>query len=180
MSLKDVKPGSYRAKAVQGAWGESPEKKTPLVGVQFEFQCEGRMETIWHTMYLTQTQLKDGSTVAQKTFETLAKLGYDESKDLIKDEKGNPWFNKQHLADKEVEIVIEIEKGDDGKSYHKVRWVNELGGARVAGLPVAQVLGNMNLKSEMAAARARLGTSAPKPKTEAKQQSSFTEADIPF
>jgi hypothetical protein len=146
MSLKDVVPGKYVAKAIRGGWGKSKEKQTPCVAVEFEFDGG---ELIWWTGYLTEKTV-------HRTFETLARLGYKEV-DLIPDEKGNPCFTREkHLADKEVEIVIEIEE-NDGKSYHRVQWINDLGGSSRVGLPVSQVLGSINLKAELAAARARLG-----------------------
>lgn len=186
MSLKDVKPGSYKAKAVGGGWGKIGEKQTPFVGVNFEFQPEpGRKEQINALLYLTNTELKNGQTVSQKTFETLAKLGYNEDKPLTQDSQGNPVFTKDHLADKEMEIVIEIEpdQSTPPKMYHRVKWINEIGGSQVAGLPVQQVLGNLNLKAEMAAARARLGAPKPSSVTQsapAQQQKFATESDIPF
>lgn len=157
MALKDVLPGTYRAKAVNGVWTNVGQKQTPAVGVTFEFSHDGKMETIQHVMYLTQTALQDGSTVSEKTFDTLAVLGYNETIALE-----NGIITKAHLADKEVEIVIdyEIDRNDPTKRYTKVKWVNELGGSRLAGMPVQQVLGNMNLRSEMAAARARKGQKA--------------------
>lgn len=175
MALKDIKPGKYKARAVEGAWSHVGPKETPAVGIHFEFMHESKMESIWHIMYLTQTALKDGSTVASKTFNTLAMLGYDETQPLVNDEDGNPRFYSQHLADKEVEIVIEHEPNpkDPTKHYTKVRWVNELGGNQMAGKSVQSVLGNTSLQAEMAAARARVG--AKKPQSEQPHNK-----DIPF
>lgn len=152
MSLKDVKPGKYRAKAVEGQFSTVGSKETPAVGVRFEFMNDSKLESIWHVMYLTNTELKDGSTVFQKTFEVLTKLGFNDEKDVLSDGK----FDQSYLSDKEMEIVIVLEE-KDGKTYHSVQWVNELGGSRLSSVPIQKVLGNLNLKAEMAAARARLG-----------------------
>jgi hypothetical protein len=165
MSLKDVEPGKYRARAVKGAWSKVGDKKTPAVGVLYQFEREpGQVEEIWHVMYLTTTMCGNGFTVQENTFNTLiGTLGYDESVDLYIDDNGNPFFGPAHLADKEVEIVIEMEadRNDPTKSYHRVRWVNELGGSRLAGLSVDEVMGNTSIKAAAAAARARLGVKKP-------------------
>ncbi len=170
-----IKPGKYKAKATSGAWANVGEKGTPGVGVKFEFDCDGVKSHLWHVLYLTNTLLKDGSTVAEKTFEMLAKLGYDESIPLAQDAQGNPIFDGRHLADKEMEIVVENEEYE-GKTRAKIKWVNELGGGQLAGLPVEKVLGNVNLKSAMAAARARMGIQAPV----AKVSQGPVNSDIPF
>lgn len=185
MSLKNVKEGTYRGKAVRGAWMKRGDKQTPCVGIQFEFKDGENVETIPHFMYFTDTAWGEG-TVASRTFDILAMLGYDEKKPLKIDGE-NKIFDKDHLADKEVELVLEkeVDSRDAAKSYLRVKWINELGGNQMEGVGVEQVLGNRSLAAEMAAARARTGHAKPAAKPDAKPasqpaQTSFTEEDIPF
>ncbi len=177
MSYKDIQPGKYKAHALGGVWTQVGKNATPCVSVNFEFESSpGVKEKIAHQMYLTQTVLKDGSTVMEKTMDTLiGTLGYNESKPLIQDSHGNPVFDYTFLADKEVEIVIELEPDQENphKMYPRVRWVNEPNQSRFVGFPVEKVLGNINLKSAAAAARARMGTAQPAPQKP-------NQDDIPF
>lgn len=179
MSLKDVQAGKYTAKAVEGAWGKSKEKGTPMVAVRFAFDNDGSQEHLWWTGYLTNTVCPSGKTVSENTFETLALLGYNDEKALVNDDNGNPCFTcPEHLEDKEVSITVEVEDYN-GKPQHKIKWINALGGSIIAGMPVAQVLGSLNLKAEMAAARARLGAPKPKSTTPAIKPETKTE-ELPF
>ena len=175
----DIKAGNYRAKAIGGVWTNVGAKGTPCVAVNFEFEsAPGSKSILTHRMFLTQTPLKDGSLVIEHTMDTLiGTLGYLEDKDLLKDSNGNLSFDQTFLSDKEVEIVVELEadQNDPKKMYPRVRWVNELSGNRLAGLPIEKVLGNANLKALAAAARARMGISAPAPKS-----TKTDEMDIPF
>lgn len=156
MSLKEVQPGKYRAKAVEGVWCKVGDKQTPAVSVRFEFENNGKKETIWHVMYLTTTMCGNDLTVAENTFNNLARLGYNETAPMVQRADGNPGMGPQHFADKEVELVIDIEE-----KYHKVRYINELGGTQYAGMAPQQVLGNVDVRSAMAAARARLSVKTP-------------------
>lgn len=184
--LPTIPPGKYVAKAKEGVWCKVGEKETPAVGVRFEFDiAEGKREEHWHIMYLTQTMCTNGLTVFENTMNNLATLGYDESKDLIKREDGNMGFDFRHLADKEVQLVIEHEADQKNpqKIYARVRWINELSGARMTGISFQEVLGNKNLKAEMAAARARMG--APKPASNSnsaakKGTGPDFKSDVPF
>ena len=161
MSLKDVVAGTYRGKIIGGAWGKSKQKNTPLVDFIFEFKNGEARETIKYTIYLSDTIRRDGLTVREAAFNQLAQFGYNDELPLAKDANGNPMFTADHVAAKEYDLVIEDEVVE-GKTYKKVKYVNELGGQQMAGLDVKTVLGNVNLKQEMAAARAR--TSSLKPK----------------
>lgn len=145
-----MKPGKYRAKALEGTFTESEQKKTPMVAVRFEL-IETK-ETIWHMMYLTEK-------TKERTFDTLyGTLGMNDAP-LIQRDNGE-WFDQTHLADKEVELVLEEEEYE-GKKRIRVQWVNEIGGGmKFAGVPVTKVLGGMDLRAEAAAARARKGVSA--------------------
>lgn|SRR5574343_1295156 len=167
MSIKDVKPGNYRARAVGGQWVEAEGAKKAYVEVGFEFENDGKKEHINHKMYLSESTI-------EKTMDTLiVTLGYDESKTLLEDGKMK-WFDKTFLADKEVEIVLEHEEYEK-KTYTKVKWVNELGGAKKAGSGIQQALGNANLKELAAAARARMGAK------KAPASASTTDGeDVPF
>jgi hypothetical protein len=171
-----IPAGKYVARAQEGVWCKVGQNSTPGVGVRFEFQLEGKQAEIWHVMYLTEA-------ARPYTFEALVKLGYDETHDLVAKD-GNLTFAKQHLADKEVEIVVEHEEYN-GKSRAKVKYINEIGGGNLKGLTVQQVLGNVSLRSELAAARARLGAPRPataEPKSVMQQMNDANQADqrLPF
>lgn len=167
MALKDVQPGSYTARAVGGAWEKSAKKGTPGFTVGFEFDTPTGKERIRHTMYMSDTKLKDGSTVTERMMDTLfGTLGFDESRPPLQLPSGEPYFDETYFAKKEVSIVIEdeIDQADPMKVYKKVKWINELG-SQMAGLTVSEALGNFDLKSHAAAARARMGVkrTAPAP-----------------
>ncbi len=156
MSLKDVMPGVYRAKAVGGKWTTVGPKETSAVEIYFEFTAGVLKETISSVLYITQTPCPDGATLASKTFDKLALLGYNEDVPAV-----DGAFGPLNLANKEVDIVLNHETKKDGKKYLQVQYINEIGGSRLGAVAVEKVLGNMNLKAEMAAARARMGATKP-------------------
>jgi hypothetical protein len=162
MKLEEIPNGNYNARAVGGMFDLIGPNKTPAVVIGFEFKVGELPQKIRHTMWLTVKQLEDGSTVAEKTFDTLARLGFDNVKPLLTLQDGRQWFDKTYLADKEVEIVIE--QGEyNGQPQTRVKWVNEIGGAQLGGLPVHQVLPGVNVAAMMAAAKARMGVKKPPP-----------------
>lgn len=179
MSLKDVQPGTYRARAMEGVWCKVGKNNTPAVGVRFKL-AESK-ESIWHVLYMTQTMLQSGHTVMEKSMDTLVGiLGYNEDKALAKDAQGNLGFDSSYLSDKEVNLVLENETFE-GKTHLRVKWINELGGNRLVGIPVEQVLGNVNLKAAAAAARARMGAKAPMPMgKETPAEVTQRIGDVPF
>lgn len=157
MSYLDIKPGKYITKATRGGFGKSG---TGTAYVAIEFPIE--QETIFWYGYLS-------PAAAPRTFETLATLGFREDLD-VKDGQ----FGPEHLEDKQVEIVIELQPNPnkDNRLEPKVKWINNLGGGKFANSSVQEIFGSQNsLKSAMVAARARLKIPTPANKV---------EDDLPF
>jgi len=127
--MSEIKPGSYAAKVI--AYGA---KKTQAgdgaIVIQFGFESEGESHTLaWQgSLKNTGTGKKTG---LQITLETLEICGFDfNHADMRKN------FDKIALGtsagvldtDKEVSIKVEMEQGQDGNMYPRVKWVNKLGG----------------------------------------------------
>jgi hypothetical protein len=168
MGYKDIKPGKYIAKPIAGKIGNSAEKGTPGFAVKFEFdRGDGNKEQLAWTGWLTMTEGKDGKTPMERTMETLALCGYDETKGNLPDGSvPQDYFDSKA----EVEIVVEIEKytAKDGteKEAPRIKWVNKPGGSGF-GLSdtqsVSNTLAGIDIKKEMMVARQKLGlkTTAP-------------------
>lgn len=142
MSWKDIKPGKYAAKAVKMRFGESSQKGTPFAEV--EFKLENHEEYIRWTGYLTEKTL-------ERTMDVLALLNYNQ------DPECKPGCIS---TSKVVYLSIELEAGSDGKEYPRVKWVNAEASSGFETLKPEQLkakLGGVDLKAEMAAAKARLG-----------------------
>ena len=174
MAFADIKPGKYKARAIGGKFGESGKKKTPGVGIKFEFEmenAEGKIVTehISWTGWLSENAM-------ERTFKALAICGYDESKGNLADGTiPREYFDPK--AECEIDIQCEeenyIDRDGNPKSAMKtkVAWVNRLGGG---GFQVAEA-SNVStmlksiggLKAHMQAARADLGLAKPKPTTTA-------------
>jgi hypothetical protein len=104
-----ITPGKYRAKAKAHQWGRA-KTGTELVRVEFEFTSGtvAGQSIYWDGFFTEKTQ--------ERTLESLEACGWDGAS--LKDLKG--------LGTKEVELVVELEKGNDGNEYAKVKWVNGL------------------------------------------------------
>jgi hypothetical protein len=181
--LKDVKPGKYVGKALDGVFNTSADGSNPRIEVRFEFSVGDKKEKIIHKMFLGDKTGKDGLTQTERAFNTLyGRLGLDENKPFIRLSDGSDYFDHTMLADKQVELVIEDQTDKDGKlsmdkdghPYKRIAWVNELGGGQLTGMPVAKVLGNVDLKAAAAAARARMGSKKAAP------AAAVAEEEIPY
>jgi hypothetical protein len=136
MGYKDIKAGKYLATAITIAFGESKEKKTPQVGIEFSFATDTGTETLWWVGYFS-------DKAKERSLDTLGIVGFNGDVDNIA-------FDKT----KQVEVVVEMEEYDN-KLKPKIKWVNELGGQKFANVEVTQVKAtmvalNVDLKKEMA------------------------------
>lgn len=171
MAYQDIKPGQYIAKPIQGQFAKSKEKGTPCIGILFEFE-RGRdenglplTEKMWWTGWLTATVGKDGKTPLERSMEVLALCGFDENKG----HDANGTVPKEHFDPKaEVQITIEPEpyvaKDGTAKTTMKIKWVNRVGGGQFGAVDpqeMKNILAGVNLKAEMAAAKAKLGIKTP-------------------
>ena len=146
MGYKDIVAGKYIAKALRGATGDT-KNGTPQVGVEFEFTVNGSKETLWWFGFLT-------PKAREYTYEKLMVIEYNGDRD----ENGvfpEGSFNNK----KEVQIVVEMEEYE-GKSRPKIKWINELGGGKFAGMQPSQCDG-VDLKKEMKRVYAERGVSSP-------------------
>ena len=109
--------GTYRAKALSGALGESKKKGTPYVLVDFEVLDDGphKGHRVQFTGYFT-------DATSERTIDALRNVGCTFPADDLTDLSG--------LGDREASIVVEAETYE-GKTYPKVKWVNRIGGMRV-------------------------------------------------
>jgi hypothetical protein len=189
MSLKDVKPGQYIAKAIDGVFNNNKEGTAPRIEVRFEFEHGPDnakvKDKIIKKMFLGEKPGKDGLTMTERAFNTLyGILGLDESKPFIRLTDGSDYFDEKMLANKQVQITIELQtdkhgavvNDKNGDPYREVSWVNELGGGQLSGVSVQQVVGNIDLKAAAAAARARMGAKKPP----AAPAATFTDDTIPI
>jgi len=98
-------------------FGYSGQKQTPQVAVCFEIIAGPNSgDRITWIGYFTETVQKNGKTVSERTLESLRVCGF-KGDDLDK-------FNDQR-PDQEVQLIVDHETGQDGKTYAKVSWVND-------------------------------------------------------
>lgn len=163
-----IQAGTYTAKAVGGRFGNSGQKGTP--GIAITFKIKDSTDVITWVGWLSEKSV-------ERTMDTLAMLGFREDLDVKNNE-----FGPEHLADKEVSIVVAMEPGykDATKSFPKVQWINELGGAKYGGLSSTGNAVPPGLKGMLAAARARNGLKQPSQAPVMQQQTLTAEGDLPF
>lgn len=125
-----VPPGKYRAVAVEmnsedgpvkAHFDTSSEAQTDYVQMNFEIRDgEHAGRRVFWKGYFTDTVMKSGETVSQRTMRSLRACGW----------KGEDLYQAPtQTLDIEVEIVVENETNSEtGKTYAKVAWVNALGG----------------------------------------------------
>ncbi len=162
MAFKDIVPGTYEGKVISGKFGQSGEKKTPGVGVEIEFMCNGVPERLWWTGWLS-------AAAQEKTVEQLIFLGYDT--DSGNEPDGTILVGKHIDPTVEFKIVVEMEEYEkDGqtKTAPKIKWINRPGGSQLATMEVKEVSAMMaavDIKKLGAAARASLGMKKTTPKS---------------
>ena len=120
--MSQIKAGTYSAKVTSSFMGESKEKKTPYVGMAFQFEQEGELKKIEWVGYL---EGKEGTR--ERSIKTVLECGY--LGQSLSDLAGE--FNFADI--KNIEIVIEhetyINSAGEQKLKPKVKWVNVGGGA---------------------------------------------------
>lgn len=113
--MANVDPGTYRARAKEWALCDTQEGK-PQIAVLFEIldddDHKGRRLT-WYGAFTEKT--------TERTLEALRGCGW--TGDHLADLRG--------MGTKDVEIVIDMEQGLDGKDRVRIRWVNPIWGLSV-------------------------------------------------
>jgi hypothetical protein len=148
--LIDIKPGKYKARALEGKIDKTKEKQTPYFGIMFEI--EGGEKISW-TGYLTPAAL-------ERTLESAAIAGWDGNYD------DNGYAPSTSFSGTECEIEIADEEYFDSSGAKKiakrVKWVNKPGGmwAKTQG-SAKDILGGLDLKKELIVAKQRAGLSKP-------------------
>lgn len=114
-------PGKYKARAIDGALGESGEKKTPCVDVMFRIE-EGDHagEEIGWQGWMTDKAVKT-------TFRALRNMGW----------QGDNVTELVGIDQNIVELDVQRETYE-GKTRTKVKWVNRPGGFRASPLATDQ------------------------------------------
>lgn len=163
-----IEPGTYRARVVNYTLSNT-KAGNPQVEVLFEFsQGEGVHESHHQTRWWGQLSEK----ALPYTLKNLITMGY----------RGTSNEDFAKLADgveggmidlsTEVDLVLEYEAGEAGKTFLKVKWINTPGGGFKAGMTREQAkvkLGMMNIAGQLAMIRQEIGAPAPKRPTQAAQ-----------
>jgi len=147
-----IQPGTFDAKLVD--YGMNVAKSgTLMILMKFELQDEQNSKIVW------QGHLKQGSA-HDITLKSLLVCGL-KTNDLEAVAEG-PISGVLDM-DKTVSIVVEMEAGEDGKSYPRVKWINEVGGAgfksQITKSDAIQKMNGMNLKGELMKLRQDTGYS---------------------
>lgn len=153
-----AQPGTYRARVVNYALS-STKAGNPQVEVLFEFSSGSEHHQIRYWGQLSEKALP-------YTLKNLVTMGYlgTTNEDFSKLADGV----ESGIMDlsTEVELVLESEPNDQGKSYLKVKWINAPGGGFKQGMTRDQAkvkLGTLNLAGQIAMIRQEIGVPA-KPK----------------
>lgn len=174
--MENLKPGRYSAKVKDYGISDSKAGK-PLIMILFEVQdgVGGTREMIYRG------SLNEGKA-REMTFDALMVCGL-KGDDISLVAHGAP--GNALDSEKTVSVVIQNEEYE-GKTYSKIAFVNEPGGAAFqkkmdAGDAVTKLAG-MNLKNEFAARRIEKGVKSPDPKplTAPGHVPSLTDDQIPF
>jgi hypothetical protein len=110
--MSAMQPGRYRAKAIGHKLGKASTGNEQVL-VNFEVtdgEHKGRI-VYWYGTF-TEASI-------ERTLESLEHAGWD----------GVSLSQMSGLGDREVELVMENELGQDGQNRLRVRWVNKMGGA---------------------------------------------------
>jgi hypothetical protein len=171
--MSDIQAGTYRARAVSAALGET-STGSEQVAVEFELlDVEGNAgpHIVWYG-YFTEKTVKT-------TIKALRTCGW--TGDLLTDLSG--------IDTNEVSLVIEEESDQNGRMRPRVRWVNAPGGA---GLSLKAPLDGEKARAFAAKMRSRIaamdqaeGASKPKPRATAKpilspEPPPHDDSDLPF
>lgn len=125
--------------------------KTGNPQIMIKFNCEDGKSRTWYG------SLKEGRA-REITIDTLLRCGF-KGDDVSVLAGGHTSGQLDHNV--ELELVIENEVGQDGKTYERIRWVNLPGGSGFKNAmtqdDAVQVLKGLNLKSDFAARKASAG-----------------------
>jgi len=109
MGLKDVKPGSYKARVVDYGLAMVEKLNQPKAFIQFAFKHDGQDQMITWNGFLTK---RDGDP-NKKTLDSLMECGFSGKK--IED------LNKSGVLDTQKEVHIDIIMEGE---YPRVEWIN--------------------------------------------------------
>lgn len=128
MAFKDITEGEKTGVALAARFIKSEGGKQSLgleVSFSFEEPNTGTQETLARVFWLTKDSIK-------KSMETLVEvLNYNGSEET--DQDGNI-IDKNAISKNPVKLVVEMDTNEEnGKSYPKIKWVNNLGGSGFAG-----------------------------------------------
>lgn len=152
MAILDA--GTYRARAVEGALGETKSGKEQ-VAVRFTLLDPGLPQSniTWYGYFTDKT--------TETTFRALRTAGW----------KGSDLSDLSDLAGEtpEVDLVVEHEEGQDGVTRARVRWVNGTGGVALgtALAPDKAKVFAAKMRGKLAAFDKGASTPAPKPAAKA-------------
>lgn len=153
-------PGKYQAKPISGKFSQSNEKKTPCIAIHLEFEDKNKAIHILPWVgWLSPAAI-------ERTCETLAIMGFDDSKGNDADGNVNAGSFDPFAT---VEITVEDEhfttKDGAQKTKSVIKWVNKQGGSQFVTLApqeISNMLASVNIKGQMAAAKAKLNISTTK------------------
>ena len=144
-------PGTYKAKTAQGVVYET---EGGALMVAFDFGIDEQTSIVGRVCLVK----KDGEVLQNNVRSLKEAFGWDGADPF--------WLADTDLSDREVEIVVEMEAGQDGQARPTVRWINAPGrGGGMAGIRPADrnaVLAKYGMKF-----RALAGGTSIKPATTA-------------
>lgn len=161
MSFRDIQAGDKIGVAVGARFVES---KKGTMGMEVEFQFEepskGSKETLRWTGWLSENAI-------EKTMETLVDVLEFNGDDTV--DANSILTNPTALNyNKKVKLVVELEEYN-GKSYPKIKWVNNVGGSSFVGVEptvIKSKLDGLNFKAKFLAAKQKQGVVAAVPSEE--------------
>lgn len=118
----------------------------------------------------------------ERTLETLARLGFDESTPPESLPDGSTQYTAAHFSEKEVELVIEQEPDlkDPNRMWPRIKWVNIPSETKFTSAPIKGALPT-DFKSQLAGARAKLGIKkSPSPSASQPKSKEPKIDEIPF
>ncbi len=176
MGIKDIKAGKYTGAIASIKHPETQEEMAGKViisgkgtqGVQFIFEFEreaGAKERLMWTGWLTEA-------AKERTFETLAMLGFNEEVKVIGNEQFFP--RSSFVNSPPVQLVVDLEPQLNADQtpkldptthqpmfYPRISWVNDMNKFGFSKSENGAMLTGINLKQEMLVARQKLGLGAP-------------------
>ncbi len=156
MSYRDIQAGEKVGVAVGARFIES-KKGTLGLEVEFEFEepSSGGRERLSRAFWLSQDAVEN----SMDTLVNVLEFNGDDSVDA-----NSVLTNPTALNyNKKVKLVVELEEYN-GKSYPKIKWVNNLGGSAFVGIEpkvIQSKLASVNFKAKFLAAKQKAQASSP-------------------